>query len=360
MRNARTGALIVIAVAMVYFIAWPTGLDPVAYEVGEDPGLTGAYAENHDLDAARLIDLGGGGGPEDIALGPDGLLYSGLDDGRIVRFQPDGTGPVETFADTGGRPLGLEFDAAGRLIVADAFKGLLSIAPDGGVTVLADQVDGVAMKFADDLDIAADGTIWFSDASMRRGYGETIAELIEGRATGRLLSYDPASGTLEVHMDGLAFANGVALGPGDAYVVINETFRYRIHRYWITGPKAGGSEIFIDNLPGFPDNVSFNGRDTFWVALVTPRQSQVDAMTERPRLRQIYMRAAALGLVPDAATERYGWVLGVDERGQVTQNLQAPTGHVWELTSVNEFDFGLALGSLSMPAVAILDDWPRR
>ena len=56
--------------------------------------------------------------------GPDGFLYTGLQDGRIMRFRPDGQGGAELVAQTGGRPLGLRFDAHGHLVVADAFRGL--------------------------------------------------------------------------------------------------------------------------------------------------------------------------------------------------------------------------------------------
>ena len=67
----------------------------------------------------------------------DGRLYTGLQDGRVVRMLADGSG-VETFVQTGGRPLGMKFDAGGNLIVADAFRGLLSISPERKITVLAD------------------------------------------------------------------------------------------------------------------------------------------------------------------------------------------------------------------------------
>ncbi|MBU0989638.1 MAG: hypothetical protein KJ823_05555, partial [Proteobacteria bacterium] len=53
------------------------------------------------------------------------------------------------------------------MIVADAFRGLLSIAPDGTITELAVVADGVPIRYADDVDVAADGKIYFSDASTK-------------------------------------------------------------------------------------------------------------------------------------------------------------------------------------------------
>ncbi len=107
-----------------------------------------------------------GPGPEDVARGADGLLYAGLADGRIVRLKADGSTPPETVAETGGRPLGLHAAPDG-LYVADAERGLLAVSLDGTVRTLTDAVDGARMVFVDDLDVAADGSIWFSDASAR-------------------------------------------------------------------------------------------------------------------------------------------------------------------------------------------------
>ena len=80
-------------------------------------------------------------GPEHIEVGPDGKLYTGVLSGAILRMNPDGSG-VDVVADTGGRPLGLAFDAGGRLIVADALRGLLTVQPDGAVSVLLDEYRG--------------------------------------------------------------------------------------------------------------------------------------------------------------------------------------------------------------------------
>ena len=57
-------------------------------------------------------------GPEDVVIDADGHLYTGLGDGRILR-SPRG-GPPTVVADTGGRPLGVEVDADGGLVVCDA------------------------------------------------------------------------------------------------------------------------------------------------------------------------------------------------------------------------------------------------
>lgn len=173
-----------------------------------------------------------------------GRIYGGLIDGRIVRFSP-GLRSWETFADTGGRPLGLDFDQSGNLIVADAFRGLLSVDPGGDIAVLASQAGGVPFGLTDDVDVAADGLIYFTDASWRHSLATYKLDALEHRPHGRLLTHDRDSGTTDVLLDGLHFANGVAVNPSNDFVLVNETWEYRVTRYWLSGPKAGMKHFLL-------------------------------------------------------------------------------------------------------------------
>jgi sugar lactone lactonase YvrE len=293
---------------------------------------------------------GAGIGPEDVAVDDQGRIYGGMEDGHIIRLQTDGNLP-EVFANTGGRPLGLHFDRTGNLIVADAYKGLLAISPGGSITVLSTEQGGIPFRFTDDVDIAIDGTIYFSDASFKFTTAEYIADLMEHRPNGRLLAYDPATKTTRLVLDRLYFANGVAVSPDQSFVLVAETGKYRVKRYWLTGPRQGTSEIFIDNLPGFPDGISSNGENTFWLALASPRKPDVEAMLPRPFLRKMVMR------LPEAflpAAENYGFVLGLDLDGRVVHNLQDPTASYAQITSVQEHKGMLYLGSLAEDSIGRL------
>jgi YD repeat-containing protein len=181
-----------IAAVAIYLAVTPSPIDPLAWEAPVIPPMTGILEPNDTLMKAELLGRGQVHGPEDTAVDAQGLVYSGLHDGRIVRINADGS--VETFVDTQGRPLGMDFDAAGNLIVADAYKGLLSIDTQGQIKVLTTEAEGVPFKFTDDLDIARDGTIYFSDASSRFEQPDYLLDLLEARPHGRLLSYNPASG----------------------------------------------------------------------------------------------------------------------------------------------------------------------
>jgi sugar lactone lactonase YvrE len=342
-----------IAVLILAFAAGLAGLfrpsenEPVAWTPPAAPALAGPLAPNQALAAAEPIALGDVRGPEDVAFGPDGALYTGVADGRILRIPPGGK--AETFATTGGRPLGLRFAPDGRLLVADAEQGLLSVSPGGDVEVLAREDDDIPFGLTDDLDVAADGTVYFTDASSRLGVGQSIRDVVEQHPTGRLLAWRRGEGLKLMH-DDLYFANGVALAADESYVVVVETARYRLKRCWLRGERTGSCEVMADDLPGFPDGVTRGTGGIFWVALVSPRNALLDRIHPYPELKRALLR------LPDVlrpGPRAYGFVLGLDEQGRVAYNLQDPSGRTCAfVTNVVEHDGWLYLGNLERRTLA--------
>ncbi|MFT5838554.1 MAG: sugar lactone lactonase YvrE [Flavobacteriales bacterium] len=332
-----------LAVLIIIIVFQPSPISPVAYSPSEPQELIGVLAPNNLLQNAQLLALGQINGPEEVAVDSQGRVYGGTQDGKIMMLTPDGK--LDVFAETHGRPLGMQFDVNENLIVCDADKGLLSINPQGKITVLATSANGVPLNFTDALDISSDGIIYFTDASAKYGQSEYLYDLLESKPHGRLLSYDLATGQIKRLLKNLYFANGVALSQHEDFVLVNETYRYRIVRYWLKGPKAGTHDIFIDNLPGFPDNISSNGKGTFWLALFTVRNKAVDTLHPSPFLK------AQMSKLPKVLWPKptpYGLVLALNEAGDITQSLHDPKGkHLKAITSAREHNGYLYLGSLS-------------
>lgn len=99
-------------------------------------------------------------------------------------------------------------------------------------------------------------------------------------------------------IDGLHFANGVVLSPKEDFVLVAETARSRIHRYYVKGPKKGSRDIFIDGLPGLPDNLKSDGQGGFLVPLIVVRDQSHPVLFQSlgpfPLLRKFIARVLAL------------------------------------------------------------------
>ena len=346
-RKILRALLILIVGLLAYLLFWPVPINPAAWTPPPAPELTGIYAQNSELARVERLSVDGDK-PEDVAFDREDRIYTGTEDGRIFRFQADGKQP-QVFANTGGRPLGLIFDRDGNLIVADAVKGLLLISRDGNITPLSTEAEGVKFGCTNDLDVAADGTIYFTDATYKFPLTQLKADLLEHQPNGRFLAYDPRTKQTKVLLRDLYFANGVAISPDQSFVLVNDTGAYRVRRYWLTGNKQGQADIFIDNLPGFPDGISSNGRDTFWLALVNRRDAALDALQPHPFLKKVVLRLPNF-LQPNI--KRYAFALGLDSNGKVVRNMQDPSPQCFtQIANVVEHKGSLYFGSIGERAI---------
>jgi sugar lactone lactonase YvrE len=346
MRSLIVKALLLALAALLAYLALkPVPIDPVAWKAPPAPKL----APDERLRGAERLLQGTAVGPEAVAIDPRGRPCTGTEDGRILCLDP-ATGTHEQRAATGGRPLGLAFDRSGTLYVCDARKGLLAVSPAGVIETLATGYAGAPFGLADDVDVGPDGTVYFSDASTRHGILDTRADILEHGGRGRLFAYHPATRRTELLLDGLQFANGVAVAGDGSYVLVNETGAYRVTRYWLAGPRRGTAEPFVENLPGLPDNLTWSAaRRAFWVALFSPRVPALDFLAPYPFLRKVVLRLPRF-VQPEPA--RHALAVAVDEGGRIVETLQdGSPGAFAPLTSVREHGGFLWLGSLERDAL---------
>jgi sugar lactone lactonase YvrE len=348
----RAGLVLVplIAAASAYLLWAPTRIEPVAWTPpAPAPALSdGPYAANERLAGIERIARIGAHGPESLAVAADGTLYTGFEDGRVARFDADGGG-YRLVADTGGRPLGVAIHPGGGLVVADAYKGLLRVGAGGDVTVLSSAAEGEPFGFTDDVAVDAAGRFaYFTDASSKWGWGHGDADMLEHGAHGRLLRYDFASGHTAVLLRGLQFANGVALAPDEEFVLVNESAMYRVRRFWLQGARAGHDDVFVDNLPGFPDNVRCTG-ERVWVAIAAARSALLDRLAGEVAIRTAIGRLLALIRLPES---RRAMALGYDRNGRLIANLQSadPNGYFF-ITQVTEAGAWVYFSSLAQDSL---------
>ena len=297
-----------------------------------------------------------GTGAEDVVVattGPhEGSVFTGTEDGAIWRVRPDGA-RVDRVADTGGRPLGIELDLDGRLLVCDAHRGLLRVDPaTGGVETVTDSVAGVRMMFCNNAAIASDGTIWFSDSSTSYGIERWRSDIVMATRSGRLLRRDPDGTTVTV-LDGLDFANGVALAPDESYVAVAESGGCTVVRQWLSGDRAGTRDILVPELPGYPDNIARGSDGLIWVSIASPP----NALATRIRSGPMWLRRTADRIptrlqpqpIPSARVQAY------DDTGRLVHDVELPPDEYSFVTGVREHDGRVWLGSLHQSAIAVVD-----
>ncbi len=355
MKKAVWTLVVVVLALAAYLCLWPVPIEPLSWNAPAAPGYVGVHAANTRLAGLRMISLGKEEGPEHIVLTKDGKLYTTVASGNILRMNADGTAQ-EVFANTGGRVLGFDFDAAGNLIAADAFRGLLSIAPDRTITVLTNHVGTEPIVYADAVIVASNGKIYVSDASTRFAparwagtFEASVLDILEQSATGRILEYDPRTRATRVVAKGLSFANGVALSGDEQTLFVNETGKYRVWKISVLAnnldvtQNSPQASILFDNLPGYPDNLMRGLDGKIWLGFAKPRNPTIDKLATQPFLRQLTLRLPrSMWPIPKA----YGHVMAFTEDGKVVADLQDPTGAYPETTAVTETPQRLYIQSL--------------
>src|SRR5579872_6443090 len=271
-----------------------------------------------------------GEGPEDVVAGLDGVIYTGLQDGRLLAVAPE-SGAVREIASTGGRPLGLEATDNGRLLICDSPNGLLELdIASGALKTLVNHDSAERLIFCSNVVAAPDGDVFFTVSSMRYGVHDWKKDIVENVPTGRL--YRRAKdGALTKLMDGLRFANGLVRTRDGKSLIVAETAGCRLLRLWLAGDQTGTSEV-IAELPGFPDNLSADGKGLIWVAFA----SEPNAALERLHKMPLFLRRVAARLPESVLPKpsRVAWIAAYDESGARVHDFKWTDGGYAMVTGV--------------------------
>jgi sugar lactone lactonase YvrE len=153
-----------------------------------------------------------------------------------------------------------------------------------------------------------------------------------------------------VVLEGLAFANGVALAADESYVAVAESGARTVVRHWLTGPRAGERDLLAEDLPGYPDNISRGSDGLVWVTIASP----TDRIVERLHRSPMVLRRRA-SRIPDALQpqpKRTARVQAYDDAGRLVHDLHGDGSAYHMVTGVREHDGQVWLGSLVESAVA--------
>ncbi|GIX98076.1 adipocyte plasma membrane-associated protein [Caerostris extrusa] len=324
-------------------------VNPVSYRVSLPEKFSGGLVPNELLDKAEHLHADALHWAESFAE-YKGKLYTGLGDGRIVRITNKEVVPILRTGETCegqheehicGRPLGLTFNKAGQLFVADAYLGLLSI----------------------DINTGKKST-----------FCHQKLYIIEHDTSGRLLKYNLKTKEVSVVLKDLAFANGVVLTHDGNALLVAEGSNNKVFKYQIAGETKGYLDFPLV-LPGEPDNIKRSKNGNYWISVATGRTldnpSILDRISDKPFWRSLFLHIHKLSTLPICSIMRliphkkvkeigfelqnariiadvainYGLVIEFDDSGKIIRSFHSPTGKVSHLSEAFEHNGYLYLGS---------------
>ncbi|KAK3438662.1 hypothetical protein EUGRSUZ_C03313 [Eucalyptus grandis] len=202
-------------------------------------------------------------------------------------------------------------------------------------------------RFADDVIEALDGSLYFSVASTKFSLHNWYLDVLEAKPHGQLLKFNPSSSQTSIVLDDLCFANGVALSRDEDFLIVCETWKFRCLRHWLKGDEAGKTEIFIDNLPGGPDNINLAPDGSFWIALLQVTSEGWEFVHTSKAAKHLIATYPSMIKKVNGAYRKAS-VVHVGADGKIIKKLDDPDGKVNSfVTSAFEFEGHLYLGSLN-------------
>jgi sugar lactone lactonase YvrE len=352
------GVSIAIVLGVALFLVWPPPIDSRPFYSGPMPELEGPLAPNRVLEACRHISVGEIVHADKLLVDEAGRVYAGDEGGRILRLVPDDRGgySLELYAEPGGRPMELDFDPAGNLIVAD-LRGSHFLIDTLGRSRRLPTLEGLPLGTAG-VAVGRDGVIYYGAHTERQPGDENVEafmNMLAARPSSELRAYDPRTGEVTTLVDGLLLPVGVELSADEDFVAVAEFFAYRVTRYWLAGPKAGTSDRLIENLPGVVDGLASDGRGTFYLTMPGYRVPALDWMHQRPWVKEQVAKVLpfllGLGLGPGPTP---GVVLELDESGRILRSFQDPDGAVVGSVTAAEYHAG------DLYLASIAGDWIAR
>jgi gluconolactonase len=195
------------------------------------------------------------------------LVWSDIPGNRMLRWD-EATGVVTPFRSPADFANGHTRDRQGRLVSCEHLtRRVTRTEHDGSITVLIDRFDGKPLNAPNDVVVASDGSVWFTDP----GYG--ILSDYEGRRAALELPtavyrLDPERGDAEPVVQDLERPNGLCFAPGESrlYVVDSGSTPGSIHVYDVAEGRVGAGRRFADMSPGSSDGIRCDSEGNLWAS----------------------------------------------------------------------------------------------
>lgn len=194
------------------------------------------------------------------------LLFSDIPNNRIVRWSEDG---FTTYRQPSNYANGHTRDRQGRLVTCEhGTRRVTRTEWDGSVTVIADSYQGKRLNSPNDVIVAPDGAIWFTDPH----YG--IMTDYEGSKAEQELPCSvyrvSADGAIEAVITDMQGPNGLAFSPDGSRLYVADTGRMftsdprHIRVFDMVGGRPTNGRIFHVITPGCADGMRVDSDGNVW------------------------------------------------------------------------------------------------
>eukprot|EP00919_Chromeraceae_sp_WS-2016_P008662 GHVR01020338.1.p1 GENE.GHVR01020338.1~~GHVR01020338.1.p1 ORF type:complete len:396 (+),score=86.53 GHVR01020338.1:63-1250(+) len=303
-----------------------------------------------------------------------GDMYGFCEDGWIRKLDKPYTGTPINYIHVGPVPIAGKI-VGDKIVFLDAIKGVAVTNLDRTFRILSNMVDDAhtrgdieSIGFADDLDIATDGKIYFSDAAphLPPMYGADIkvnlvhdagGNFLDGKHKGRVLVYDPLTKKTTTLFSGLWFANGVALSKDQNKLYVAELYRNQLWEYDL---KTKEASVVIKSFPGHLDSISLGieDEDVLWVS--TPViTSPLHETIANSRLLRIIFTFIPFSLLPK---NNFNALIKVNIKNKniigiylSNSKKKSKERNVLCQTSPTEYEGKVYLGNLCMKNIPVVD-----
>jgi gluconolactonase len=210
------------------------------------------------------------------------LLWSDIPNNRIMRWLEE-DGHVSVFRTPSNYSNGNTRDREGRLITCEHdARRVTRTEPDGTITVLIDSFEGKKLNAPNDVVVASDGAVWFTDPGYGI-FGNYEGHKAELELPPNVYRLDPGTGRATVVADGFDKPNGLAFSPDEKrlYIVdsgITHGGRSNMRVFDVSGDKLANDKVFAENFaPGFTDGVRIDTEGNVWCSMgwADPREDGV-------------------------------------------------------------------------------------
>jgi len=196
------------------------------------------------------------------------LLFSDIPNDRVLRWD-ETDGSVSTFLSPARNANGHTLDREGRVVACEHLSRSVTRAEhDGSVTVIADRFQGKRLNSPNDVVVAADGAVWFTDPT----YGiaaEYEGERAESEIGSRNVYRVAPAGDVRAVLTDFIQPNGLVFSPDGAvlYVVDSGSKPGRIVAFDVVGgPGLARPRLVAESPRGVYDGLRVDRHGNLWAA----------------------------------------------------------------------------------------------